>query len=370
MVSFNLEACLPHQDLPQIGYLCSYTPVEIIYAAGFQPVRLSTNGEPIKVADGYMHNTVCIYVRNILDRALGGYGEGLSAMIFINSCDAMRRLCDIWRYYVGTRFVYFMDLPRTATPYNIERYKAILRDFIQALEDRFGVRITEERLRSSIEKTNKMRKLLQRLMALRQVRGEVLTSRDLFPLLLASTKSNIDLYNQELESFISAVEGGGLTTDKVGSKPRVLLTGSVIDRVEMVETLESFGIAIVVEDTCTGVRLSDFSIKETGDPLEAIAVAYLRDKMICARMKGLRRRIDYLLDLMDRYHIDGLISYTLKFCDPELMFYPLLKRVLEERGIPHLHLEGDGTIGGLGQLRTRIEAFVEMLGVNPRWRGW
>jgi benzoyl-CoA reductase/2-hydroxyglutaryl-CoA dehydratase subunit BcrC/BadD/HgdB len=68
--------------------------------------------------------------------------------------------------------------------------------------------------------------------------------------------------------------------------------------------------------------------------------------------------------LVDEYRADGVISYSLKFCDPELMFYPFLKADLEQKAIPHLHLEGDGTTASFGQLKTRVEAFIEMLTKN------
>jgi benzoyl-CoA reductase/2-hydroxyglutaryl-CoA dehydratase subunit BcrC/BadD/HgdB len=360
---FDFNACIPNPDIPQLGYLCSYTPIEIIYAAGLQPIRLCTNGEPIKIADGYMHNTVCIYVRNILDNALERGAQGIYGMIFMNSCDAMRRLSDIWRHYVNTEFTYLIDIPRTNSPLNINRYKTILENFIHELEDRFRIKITEENLKESIRETNYSRRLLSELSELRREIDSSISSSDIFPVILASNHSQITSFNRELEKYLSSIKHYKSRDEvkKISKKPRILLTGSVFDRKEIIEAFESFGVSIIVEDTCTITRATDFLIEERDNPLQAIATAYL-NKPICSRMKGLDRRIDNILALVERYKIDGIISYTLKFCDPELMFYPFLKTVLEEKEIPHLHFEGDATIGSLGQMRTRIQAFAEMLG--------
>src|SRR3970040_1866708 len=113
--AFNYDRCTPDPERLKVGFLCSYTPEEVILAAGLQPIRLHTSGKPLKRADAYLHNTLCAYVRSVLDAALEGDAAHLAGMVFVSSCDAMRRLCDVWRHYVRTDFVHILDLPREAS---------------------------------------------------------------------------------------------------------------------------------------------------------------------------------------------------------------------------------------------------------------
>ena len=100
------------KDKPLIGWVCSYTPEEIIMAAGCQPFRLSGSGEPVKQADAYLHANLCPYVRGVFDQALEGAYQ-LDGVVFVNSCDAMRRLYDVFRLYLKPHFSFMLDLPRS-----------------------------------------------------------------------------------------------------------------------------------------------------------------------------------------------------------------------------------------------------------------
>jgi benzoyl-CoA reductase/2-hydroxyglutaryl-CoA dehydratase subunit BcrC/BadD/HgdB len=83
-------------------------------------------------------------------------------------------------------------------------------------------------------------------------------------------------------------------------------------------------------------------------------------------MKDASRRFDHVLEMIDEFRVDGVIFYTMKFCDPFLFDVPLFKEGLARRGLPSLLLEGDYTPGTLGRVKTRIEAFTEMLRQNVR----
>jgi benzoyl-CoA reductase/2-hydroxyglutaryl-CoA dehydratase subunit BcrC/BadD/HgdB len=358
-LSFDNKSCMPEKGRPQIGYLCSYTPVEIIVAAGLQPIKLNTRDEAIKQADGYTHNTVCAYVRQILDIALEGGCSQLAGMIFVNSCDAMRRLYDLWCYYIQTGFTYIVELPRDSTEPKKAFYIKELKAFAEKLEEHFGAEITDSKLWESVRLVNQTRQLLLRLSHLREGNRYSLKASEVFSITMASTQSDLAKFNGELKGYLEKIRED-LSREKKTQQPRVLLTGSVIDRTDIIELMEEFGLSIVAEDVCTGLRGLGQLAAETGDPWEALAEIYL-ERAPCARMKGLEHRLKFIHQLIDQYRVEGVISYSLKFCDPELMFYPFLKMDLEKEAIPHLHLEGDGTTASFGQLKTRIQAFIEML---------
>ena len=95
-----------------IGYICSYTPIEIIHAAGFHPLRIFGRDRPIQKADSLMHSNICPFVRSLLDRVLESETDFLDGVVFINSCDGMRRLYEIWRERIPKKFFHLIDLPK------------------------------------------------------------------------------------------------------------------------------------------------------------------------------------------------------------------------------------------------------------------
>lgn len=356
---FDDSYCTPDKAKPQIAYLCSYTPIEIIIAAGFQPIKLNTRDEAIKQADGYTHNTVCAYVRQILDIALEGGWNQLAGMIFVNSCDAMRRLYDLWRYYIKTNFTYIIELPRDNTELKKAFYSNELRMFAQKLEERFRIKITDDSLGEAIRLVNHTRQLLLKLSCLREGDHYPLRASQIFSIMQLSLRSDLARFNEELKRYLEKIRNDLSHRDET-RQPRVLLTGSIIDRGDIIELMEDFGLSLVAEDLCTGLRGLGHLVAEEGDPWEVLAQHYL-ERTPCARMKGLEQRLKFIHRLINDYRVDGVISYSLKFCDPELMFYPFLKTDLEKKAIPHLHIEGDGTTASFGQLKTRVQAFIEVL---------
>ena len=143
-------------------------------------------------------------------------------------------------------------------------------------------------------------------------------------------------------------------------KPRIILSGSPIHEPAIIEFIENCGFSVVHEDICTGSRFFDIEIGNTGDVLMDLSRAYLT-KPPCARMMLIEERVKEMLKIVEEFQVDGIIYYSLKFCDPTLYDVPRLKKVLTEKGIKILFIEGDCTLGSFGQLKTRIEAFAEVL---------
>ena len=117
---------------------------------------------------------------------------------------------------------------------------------------------------------------------------------------------------------------------------------------------------MVCEDLCTGIRYFEGLVDINIEPLSALSKRYL-NRPPCARMIDADKRFDYLWNLIEEYRIDGVIYYTLKFCDTNLFEFPYLRERLREKGVSILFLESDGSASYSGQMRTRIEAFLESL---------
>jgi benzoyl-CoA reductase/2-hydroxyglutaryl-CoA dehydratase subunit BcrC/BadD/HgdB len=342
------------EDRPRIGWVCSYSPEEIIIAAGCQPVRLSGSGEPVRRADAYLHANLCPYVRSVLDQALEG-SYHLDGVVFVNSCDAMRRFHDVFRAYFKPQFSYIMDMPRWEDPASLAQYASHLRELMIALGEHFGVIPSEGRLWEAISIVNRTRALLQTLYSYRRSDPPTITGRESLHLVIEATKTPKVEFNRRLEQRVTRAG----TERHMARKPRLMVSGSIIDRPEIIDLIEETG-SLVVEDLCTGHRYLHGLVKEKGDPFESVARRYL-ERVPCSRMTGVGRRLAYIRELIEEYRVEGVIYHVLKFCDQFQYDFPALRENLEDLGTPVLYLEGDYTTGGLGQMKTRVQAFVEML---------
>jgi bzd-type benzoyl-CoA reductase N subunit len=358
-----------HQEIissrgkPVIGWFCSYTPREILIAAGLHPYRiLPEPGRAMTRADSYIDRNFCPYVRTCLGEALEGKYKFLDGLVVVNSCDPMRRLYDVWRYNLGGDFVYLLDLPRINSADAVAYYRECLQRLIAEIEIHFKMKITDAALDDAINSLNVSRSLLRELYGVNRDKGLPLSAAQVRTVVRAGTVLPIDAFNGLLERLLDEL-GNNVSGYREG--PRILITGSVMDNPQILELIEQCGARVVGDDLCTGTRQFWDTVERAGDPLADLSRHYL-GRTPCPRMKDAPKRFDHVLRMVDEFRVDGVIFYTLKFCDPFLFDVPLLKGRLVDRRISTLLLEGDYTPGTLGRVRTRIEAFIEMLRQNVR----
>ncbi|MFW9847482.1 MAG: 2-hydroxyacyl-CoA dehydratase subunit D, partial [Candidatus Thorarchaeota archaeon] len=280
----------------------------------------------------------------------------LDGVVFVNSCDAMRRLHDVFRAYLQPRFSVIIDTPRWESSASLAQYTIQLRELMMGLTETFGGDFSENRLWEAIRTVNRTRALLQTLYSYRRRDPPAITGTESLRLVMEATRTSKEGFNRTLERHLAEIE----PRKPPNRKPRLMLCGSIIDRLEITELIEETG-SVVVEDLCTGHRYLHGLVKEDGDPYVSVARRYL-ERVPCSRMTGLERRLAYVRGLIDQYDVEGVIYHALKFCDQFQYDYPVLREDLEKMGIPVLYLEGDYTTGGFGQMKTRVQAFVEMLG--------
>ncbi len=356
LVDHHPEA-LAHSRKPVFGWFCVYTPEELLLAAGFYPYRIVPKpGRSITLADSYIERSFCPYVRSCLGEALSGSYRFLNGLVVVNSCDPMRRLYDAWRYYVGG-FISLLDLPRKDSELAVAYYRECLLGFIGELEAHYGVHITTGAISDAISIQNRTRDRLKELYQLNRDSGLPLSAVQLQRVVRASTVLPGDVFTRLLESLLDEVGSAG--SGSTGG-PRVLISGSVMDNPLILEMIEACGARVVGDDLCTGTRQFWKLAEADSDPLTALSKYYLR-RTPCPRMQDAQKRFDHVFRLIDDFRVDGIIFYTMKFCDPFLFDIPLLKSQLSACGIPVLMLEGDYMPGTLGRVKTRVQAFVEML---------
>jgi len=343
------------ESVASVGWTCTYIPIEIVEAAGLTPARILPEPSSEK-ADAYLDPNFCPYVRACLGKAMDGEYKGLSGIIVANTCDGMRRLYDAWCHYMPPGFAFILDVPRTRSPNAIAYFRGRLQAFVRALEEYFKAEITEDSLRQATEEINRTRRLYQRLI-MNHIQGVPgLRYSALLALFSKEWEGPRRLFNDALEEIVRIT---GQCTQKELFSPRVLVTGSILDGTSIIELIEELGGTIVGVDCCLAERMVQ-EVPLDGDILNALSESYL-GKIPCARMKDTATRAKFLLRQVEKTRAQGLIYGALKFCDPYLYEFPALKEKLQKRDVPILFLEGEyrGRLGG--GIRTRVQAFLEML---------
>jgi bzd-type benzoyl-CoA reductase N subunit len=349
-------AALKNTHKPLMGWLCSYTPLEIILASGMIPYRIIP--EPTSdMADSYLHSNFCPYVRSSLGRAIRGDLDFIEGLVIVNSCDGLRRLYDAWRVYAKTPRVYLVDLPRVATESAVSHFRETLARLKDQLEEGFGVSISEGSIEEAISISNRGRRLLRDLYDLRKSHKLPISGSQVMDLVKGDMLLPREEYLGLLEKLVGEIKEAAVPRTDL---PRVMITGSFLEDPGIVKLVEQAGGEVACDDLCTGSRYFWDCIDGDDDPFLSLSRYYLT-RIPCARMLDSDRRLDHVLDLVADFEVHGVICYTLKFCDTFLYDIPLLKERLDALDIPSLFLDSDYTPGTMGRLKTRIEAFLELL---------
>ena len=348
------------QDRGIIGYTCAYTPIPIIEAAGFVPYRVLPMGDAPDQAGQLLHDNMCPHVKRVVDRAMGGDLPALSGMVFVNSCDAMRRLADAWRNVRPQDRVVFLDLPATHDEVANRFYACELKRLADHLALRAGIDADEMDWQASVHSFNRLCELLAACND-RMRAGCLAGGRAAMQALYnrASTRPTAESI-QELETLLETDETGADGLPNVA----VFLFGNVMPDPEAFALMESCGARIVADDFCTGSRMfSPLAVGSDASVFQDLA-ASIQKKPPCARTFSPKTPGRMAADVVAAARdcgAAGVIGHTLKFCDPYLARLPMVREALNKEGLPLLMLEGDCTLRSIGQQRTRIEAFIEML---------
>ncbi|MFW6125612.1 MAG: 2-hydroxyacyl-CoA dehydratase subunit D [Chloroflexota bacterium] len=348
------------------GWLCTYVPEEILHAAGVLPVRITGHGEEVELDDGsaYLYLNSCSFSRSCLQLGLQGEYDVLDGVVGGSTCDGARRLFDVWREYIGTPFHHVLTVPRKYTHAAHRLYLDQVAKFKEHVEEYLGLSISDEALRNSVELYNRSRVLLRDLYEFRKSDSPPISGAETLEVLVASFHLPKELFNQWLRSLLDELSQ---SDRRVDGRARLMVTGSVLENPEFLRTIESEGGLVVADELCTSTRYwSDLvTLDGSTTPLQAIAQRYL-DNFPCARMFPSDERFDRILDLVRQFRVQGVVSEIIRYCVPYAHDLPLLRDRLAAEGIPVLALDVEYGTSGSGQIRTRVQAFLEMLEASKR----
>ena len=353
----EIASHLPKDRAP-IGFFCPFVPEELIHAAGALPFRLM--GTPIKMSHVQAHlpTNCCHLVKSSLESLLQGELPFLKGIVFSHTCDVMQGLADIWALQgrIPLQFNLMMpsrldsELPRTFLKAEIERFKKFLESNVGG--------ITPQSLNASIHLFNEIRRKLQEIYSHRPKWPTQISGSDFARIIRAGYLMDRQRYLQLLDDLLKALpekKGGS------GNLVPVFLAGNMTHSDSYFSLIEEAGAIIVQDDLCSGTRFLRLMVPEDVDPIEGLTDRYLTSFLCPTKYKGIHAHAETLLKEVQNSGAKGVIFLLYKYCETHFFDYPDLKQALESKGIPTLLLEVEDPSYSIGQLKTRIQAFVEML---------
>ena len=353
------------QHIPVIGAYCSYFPREIAVAMGAVPIGLcSSSEETVQIAESILPKNVCPLIKSSYGYAISDrcpYFHFSDLVVGETTCDGKKKMYEMMAEF---KDVFIMELPNIQSEKGLRLWREEIIRLKDYMEDKFQVVITDEDVRRAIRQENGTRKALKRLYEVMKLNPVPIKGMDLLNVLYGSK------YRLDTEQ---AAEDINLLTDRIldryrpdpgrKGKPRILITGCPIggDSVKIVRAIEDNGGVVVAFENCTGAKVIDKLVdEEDPDIYGAIARKYFY--IGCAIMTPNDNRIELLGRMIDEFQVDGVVEMILSGCHSVHMESVSVRNfVSEEKHIPYIDVVTDYSQGDIGQLNTRMSAFVEML---------
>jgi benzoyl-CoA reductase subunit C len=352
-----------------IGYLCAFTPVEIITAAGFIPFRIKGDvNEPITKADAEMETIVCPLVRSCFDVSLKGKYEFLDGIVIPHACDSICRTYDVWKYTLDLPYSHLINMPHATDEPSLDFYKAELNTFRRSLSRFAGREISDQSLTQAISLYNQNRAKVRELYELRKTNPPLISGTEVAKLLIAGVSIPVAEATELINSVIEEIKQRGRVL--AAKSARLMVVGAQVDNITFIDLIENSGAWVVADDLCPGAREFFSDVAVTPDPIDGIAERYLR-KIYCGRtfrerrgsyQEYLEQRFGHIGRFIRDFKVDGVVLYIYRYCDPFGFEVPAMKSYIESEGTPVLYLEDGYSMSTIGRLRTRIQAFLELLG--------
>lgn len=340
------------------GYLCTYVPEEIMYAAGILPVRVLGSHEPQDVTEPHIYTMFCPFSRDILAQGLQGRYDYTEGLVYAHSCLHMRQTFATWTKHVPMKYHRYIFVPaKVQSPQAEPLLTKEVAEFKQSLEEFTGKPITDKDLDQAIDVYNTNRRLMKQIYELRKGEQPLISGTEAAYMVLSSMCSDKAEHNELLEKTLKELPD---RKDLPRPGTRLMVISSILDSIEFLELVESLDALIVTDDVCDGTRYFWNEVEPKEDRIKAIALRYINRPPCPAKDWEKRNRFPYILNLAKEYNVQGAIVVQQKFCDPHEFDIPPIMNLLKENGIPSVFLEFDITVP-VGQFRTRVEAFLEML---------
>lgn len=351
-----------------VGTFCVYVPEELILAVEGTCVGLCAGAEiGMDEAEKVLPRNTCALIKSFMGFKLAGlcpYIQASDLVVGETTCDGKKKAYEILSDYKKT---YIMEIPQMKTERDRTLWRGEVIQFKEKVEELTGRKITAKNLKEGIKIANDKRRALQRLSALRRATPSPISGLD------ALLVNQIAFYDDPLR-FTKSIHGlcdeleervkKRIGVSKHGT-PRILISGSpmAVPNWKIPFVVETSGAIVVAEESCIGERntrdLVDEDRKTLDEMIDAITDRYM--KIDCACFTPNEERMDHILQLATDFKVDGVIHYSIQFCTPYTMETYKVEKALQQKKVPLLKIESDYGMEDVGQLKTRIEAFLEMV---------
>lgn len=352
-----------------IGSFCVFVPEEIVRAADANLVGLCTGADfAMEEVEKVLPRNTCALIKSAFGFKLGKvcpYIESADMIVGENTCDGKKKSYEVLNDLIPN--LYVMDIPQMKSPEGRAVLKAEYQRFKKAVEELTGITIDAAKLKKGIEIVNNKRSAIHRLSVLRNADPAPISGLDA---LLANQvffyddparfTDSINKICDEIEERIKKGEG----VFPKGT-PRILVSGCpmAVPNWKLPWIIETSGAVIVGEESCVGERgtrnLTDSAGTTEEALMDAIVDRYL--KVDCAIFTPNQDRLDHIVEMAEKYKADGVIHYGLQFCQPYITEAIRVENALQSKGIPAMRMDTDYSMEDVGQIKTRVEAFIEML---------
>lgn len=356
---------LKEQNIPLVGTYCTFMPQEIALAAGAVVVSLcSTSDETIEEAEKDLPRNLCPLIKSSY-----GFGKTDKCPYFYFSdlvvgettCDGKKKM---YEYMAEFKPVHVMQLPNSA---NDAASRALWRSEIlrlqSVLEQQFNCTISEQDLRAAIALKNRERVALSSFYRLGQLNPPALSGSEILKVVYGATfKFDKNALIDELNALSEKVRSEYQQGKRLEDRPRILITGCPIGGAaeKVVRAIEENGGWVVGYENCTGAKATEMQVSGEGDVYDALTDKYLA--IGCSCISPNTQRLNLLSQMIEEYQVDGVIDVILQACHTYAVESLAIKRhVRQQHDVPYMAIETDYSNSDIGQLNTRVSAFIEML---------
>ena len=363
--SFLAVKELKDKGVPIVGSYCTYFPQELAMAMGAASVSLcSTSDETIAEAEKELPKNLCPLIKSSYgfartDKCPFFYFSDV--VVGETTCDGKKKM---YEYMAEFKETYLMELPNTQREDALVLWRNEMIRFKEYLEKHFETTITEDDIRKAIKVNNEARLALRNLYGVMKHDPAPITGYDLFKVLYGSTfKLDRSLIAGEVNALVEKIEKEYKEGKMQPKKPRILVTGCPLGGAteKVIRAIEDNGGIVVTYENCSGAKAIDKMVDED-DPDVYGALARRYQDIGCSVMTPNPNRLELLGRLIDEYKVDGVVEMTLQACHTyNVESFGIRKFVNEEKKLPYISVETDYSQADIGQLNTRITAFIEML---------
>lgn len=351
-----------------VGYTCSYIPTPALMVDKVFPMRLRGHEvEDVEHATYYLSPMLCSYSKSILQSAMDGNYDFLKAVVGTTSCAHMCGAVENaeWKSVINNKDLVYaiMDIPKKKNfPPNIDAYEyQMIHKFYEKLDKLYGLDYSDEKIVEAVERYNAFTHVMRQISDLRKLENPKITGLEFHTIYTACQVAPVDLLMDKLKETLEELNEREGVSDY---RAKIMVMGSILDTPLYTKVIEDQGGLVVVDRYCTGSMPGLVPIELGDKPLHSLIDFWMNQRKCPKVISDTFNRMAYNEELFNEFNADGIVFEKMKFC--ELWAYESVtaNEVFNKLNIPHVIIERDYDITSEGQLRTRIQAFIEGLEIK------